>query len=233
MDGFLLIDKPAGWTSFDVVAKTRGVIRRQTGLKKPKVGHAGTLDPMATGLLILLVGSYCKQAQHWLNKPKSYEATTQLGATSTTDDLEGDITPYDSTQPDNTTIHNICQSFVGTYQQLPPAYSAKKVDGVRAYRLARAGKQVQLEPKPVTIHSLDVINYDYPELTIVTEVSSGTYIRALARDIGETLKTGAYLTALRRTQIGRFTIDDAISIDEAAESTDLTPYLRQDAIDKT
>ena len=234
MDGFLLIDKPAGWTSFDIVAKTRGVVRHQTGLKKPKVGHAGTLDPMATGLLVLLIGSYCKQAQQWLGKPKTYQATIRLGATSTTDDDEGTITHYDGTiAPSKSTVHEVCQSFIGTYKQLPPDYSAKKIDGERAYHLARAGKSVKLALKEVTIYDLEVIDYDYPEVHINTTVSSGTYIRSLARDIGAKLDTGAYLSSLRRTHIGDLSVENAISMEKVARSTDLTSYMQQETIDKT
>ncbi len=233
MNGILLIDKPKNWTSFDVVAKTRGVIRRQTGLKKPKVGHAGTLDPMATGLLVLLIGTYCKQAQQFLELDKAYQATLMLGATSTTGDTEGAISRVSDNQPSNSNVEQACKNVVGTYEQMPPIYSAKKVDGKRAYQLAREGKSVALEPKQVTVYDVTITRYMYPELHIMTTVSSGTYLRSLAVDIGNSLKTGAYLADLRRTRIGNFQVTDAITVDDIALTDDITKHIRQAAIDIT
>lgn len=218
MEGILLVDKPAGWTSHDVVAKVRSILRQglkttNYKLKTPKVGHTGTLDPMATGLLVLLLGSYTKRAAHFSKLDKTYEAEITLGATSTTGDAEGEISPKpqaDILKPKKEEIEQVLKSFVGEIEQAPHAYSAVKVGGQRAYALARAGKKVQLEPRKVTVKRLGVKEYKYPKLKIVTEVSSGTYIRSLAEDIGEKLGTGAYLSALRRTQVGPFNIKDAL-----------------------
>lgn len=219
LNGILLIDKPAGWTSFDIVAKVRGVIKAKTGLKRPKVGHAGTLDPLATGLLVILVGDYCKRAAEYTKLDKIYEVSLELGKTSSTEDAEGDLTSVSSRQPADLEIQETIQSFVGAYNQTPPAFSAIKIDGQRAYKLARAGKAPEMKARPVTIHSIEDITYDYPKITFTTEVSSGTYIRSLARDIGEKLGTGAYMTGLRRTRVGQFDLADAHQIDSiTAES---------------
>ena len=232
MNGILLIDKPAGWTSFDVVAKVRGLLRqsisqsakepnsekteglkdfRATGLVKRKlrVGHAGTLDPLATGLLVILIGNYCKRASEFSKLDKVYEATMKLGVTSTTGDEEGKKTDVSSIKPTKIIIKNAIASFIGIVEQTPPAYSAIKINGQRAYKLARAGKEVVIEPRKVTIYSITDVEYDYPEVKFTTKVSSGTYIRSLVEDIGRELGTGAYMTALRRTQIGEFDIADS------------------------
>lgn len=205
MDGLLLVDKPKNWTSFDVVAKVRGILK-QSGISKPKVGHTGTLDPLATGLLVLTLGTYCKRAQEFSKLDKTYEVELTLGKTSTTDDGEGEITEVSTTAPSKEAITDVLHSFIGEIDQTPPAFSAIKVNGKRAYKMAREGKEVKLEPRKVTIHSIDAITYDYPKITFTTNVSSGTYIRSLARDVGEKLKTGAYMSDLRRTTVGTFNI---------------------------
>ncbi len=212
MNGILLIDKPSGWTSFDVVAKIRGIVKRETGLKKPKVGHAGTLDPLATGLLVILIGSYCKRASEFSKLDKVYEVTMKLGVTSTTGDEEGEKTHVSDKNPSEIPIKNATASFIGTVEQTPHAYSAIKVNGQRAYKLARAGKPVALEPRKVTIYDIQDVKYDYPEVKFTTKVSSGTYIRSLVEDIGKQLGTGAYMSALRRTQVGELGIEQTISI---------------------
>lgn len=219
MNGLLLVDKPKGWTSFDVVAKVRGMVRQLTGVKKPKVGHAGTLDPLATGLLIILVGSYCRQAQEYSKLDKVYEAVLVLGKTSTTDDAEGDITEVSTKKPSKAEVHEALQSFIGTIQQKPPIFSAIKVDGKRAYKMARKGQQPHMKARPVTIHSITNVVYEYPKITFTTEVSSGTYIRSLVRDIGEKLGTGAYMTDLRRDAVGTFKLADAHQIDAITAET--------------
>lgn len=234
-DNILLIDKPAGWTSFDVVAKLRGQIRAsykargETPTKRQlKVGHAGTLDPFATGLLVILLGDATKRAGEFLKLDKTYEATITLGATSTTGDPEGDIHPFQGQTLENKgkedslsnnfqgptleSVERVLSQLVGEITQTPPAFSAIKIDGQRAYRLARQGKAVELPSRRVTIHSLELLDYNYPELTIRTHVSSGTYIRSLAEDIGRALGTGAYCSALRRTTIGSWDIADAKNI---------------------
>jgi tRNA pseudouridine55 synthase len=234
LDGILLIDKPANWTSFDVVAKIRGILRQQAksqelGAKsdpltqrsklsahpsKVKVGHTGTLDPFATGLLIIVVGSYTKKAEQFSKLDKVYEAEITLGSTSTTGDTEGEIVEKSDKKPTQEEIESILSQFTGEIQQIPHKFSAIKIDGQRAYKLAREGKEVKLEPRKVTVYRLQVTDYDYPKLNIVTEVSSGTYIRSLAEDIGEKLSIGAYLTSLRRTKVGKWNIEDAQSIAE-------------------
>ncbi len=221
MNNILLIDKPAEWTSFDVVAKIRGAARKVTGDRNTKVGHAGTLDPFATGLLIVLVGKDAtKRQDEFMKQDKEYEATLKLGFTSTTGDPEGEINQSTTNyqQPAEEKIDHILQSFIGEISQTPPIYSAMKVDGKRAYKLAREGKEVALKPRKVTIYELNVIDYDFPELKIRVKCSSGTYIRTLGEDMGKALGTGAYLTELRRTQIGEYNIENAITVEEAVNS---------------
>ena len=209
-----MIDKPKGWTSFDVVAKVRGMVKRATGTKRPKVGHAGTLDPLATGLLIILVGDYCKRAQEYSKLDKIYEVELKLGETSTTDDAEGEITKISDKNPSKNEVLAAIDSFVGDIEQTPPIYSAIKIDGKRAYKLAREGKQPEMKPRIVTIHSITNVQYQYPFMSFTTEVSSGTYIRSLARDIGEKLTIGAYMTNLKRISIGKHTINKSHQIED-------------------
>jgi len=219
MDGILLVYKPSGWTSFDVVAKVRGIIRQGTGQKKPKVGHTGTLDPLATGLLVLTLGTYCKRAGEFSKLDKTYEVTMKLGETSTTGDAEGIITPIDVYQNVHmdkkvysiSEVKKVIEKFVGEIDQVPPAYSAIKVNGQRAYKLARAGKEVKLEPRKVTIYSIENVDYHYPEVKFTARVSSGTYIRSLVEDIGKELGAGAYMSNLRRTQVGDLLLVNAFS----------------------
>lgn len=207
--GFLLIDKPKHWTSHDVVAG----LRKITGIKK--IGHGGTLDPMATGLLVIGIGSATKQLEQFVQGEKSYLATVTLGTTSTTDDAEGELTTRAiSDPPERSAIEQSLKKFVGTQEQLPPVFSAIKTDGKKAYAEARAGRQVERKPRLVTINSIDLVGYDFPELKIRTSVSKGTYIRALARDIGEVLGTGGYLTALRRESVGQYSVNDAKKLSE-------------------
>jgi tRNA pseudouridine55 synthase len=215
MDGLLLIDKPIGWTSFDVVNKVRGVIGREIKSKKRyPVGHAGTLDPLATGLLILLVGSYTKKAAELVKLDKCYDFTMKLGFTSTSQDEEGEKTMVSTFKPTRETVNKVARSFEKTYQQIPPAYSAIKVNGKRSYQLARQGSEVVLQPRTVTVKKLEVLNYSYPLVELRAAVSSGTYIRSLANDMGEMLKTGGYVTALKRTKVGHFDVHDAIEVEK-------------------
>jgi len=221
MNKILLIDKPADWTSFDVVAKIRGAARVATGNKKIKVGHAGTLDPFATGLLIVLVGNETKNQDNYMKEDKEYVATLTLGFTSTTGDPEGEITELQITNyklPKREEVKAILETFIDEITQIPPIYSAIKVDGKRAYKLAREGKAPEMKPRQITIHELEIVNYEFPNLGIRVKCSSGTYIRTLGEDIGKALGTGAYLTALRRTKIGNFDIANAESIDEALKN---------------
>lgn len=213
MQGILLVDKPAGWTSFDVVNYVRRQVAQIEG-KKPKnvkVGHTGTLDPFATGLLVLLIGKdYTRRAGEFSKLDKTYELTMQLGATSTTGDPEGEISPLSDEKPTVEAIQAAVEQFKGQIMQIPPAYSAIKVNGQRAYKLARAGKEVVIEPRPVTIYRLEILDYTYPEVKLVAEVSSGTYIRTLVENIGTKLGTGAYTSTLGRLQVGVFSVQDAI-----------------------
>lgn len=208
IDGVLLIDKPANMTSFGVVARVRRVLSKEQN-KKVKVGHTGTLDPFATGLMIIVVGKECKNAQTYSKLDKVYEATITLGQTSTTGDPEGELTAISDIVPTQVTIEATLEQFRGEIKQTPPIYSAIKIDGERAYKLAREGKAVEMPERTVTIHSLDIVDYSYPELKIRTHVSSGTYIRTLAEDIGHSLGTGAYCSQLRRTSISEWSIENA------------------------
>lgn len=211
----MLVDKPAGMSSFAVVAQVRRKLSEQAG-KRVKVGHTGTLDPFATGLLILVVGSYTKRAGEFSKLDKTYEAELTLGQTSTTGDPEGKLSNVSARQPSQQEVEKALSSFVGQISQTPPAFSAIKVNGQRAYKLARAGKTVVLQPRQVTIHSISNVVYGYPSLSFITEVSSGTYIRSLAEDIGKALGTGAYLSALRRTKVGDYPIADAKALAKLA-----------------
>lgn len=220
----LLIDKPEGWTSFDVVAKIRGKIRtdyQKQGVKPTKkqlrVGHAGTLDPFATGLLIILVGDACKRAGEFLKLDKTYEFTAKLGEKSTTGDPEGEITKTSEHVPDDDEINSVLKKFTGVITQTPPAFSAIKINGRRAYKLAREGKEVEIPPRQVKISRLEVIDYSYPYLKCVCDVSSGTYIRTLVEDIGKALNTGAYCKQLKRSSIGKFDIFTTQTIEELTE----------------
>lgn len=215
MQGILLVDKPADWTSFDVVNYVRKMVAQNTGQKpkNTKVGHAGTLDPFATGLLILLVGKeYTRRAGEFSKLDKTYEVTMLLGKTSTTGDPEGEIAEVKVVQPSEREIKDAFTQFTGEIEQVPPAYSAIKINGQRAYKLARAGKEVIIEPRKVRINSLELTEYAYPEVKFTADVSSGTYIRTLVEDIAKALGTGAYTTALRRTIIGTFRISDAAQV---------------------
>lgn len=209
-DGIILIDKPAGLTSFGVVARLRRVLSQRAG-KKIKVGHTGTLDPFATGLMILCVGKECKNAGTYTKHDKVYEAVFELGSTSTTGDPEGEINSYgpDIQPPSRQQVEAAVAGFRGDIWQRPPIFSAIKINGQRAYKLARDGSQVELPLRQVSVYSLDIISYDYPKLTIRTHVSSGTYIRSLAVDIGEKLATGAYCSQLRRLSVADFDVAKA------------------------
>lgn len=212
MDGILLIDKPSTWSSFDVVAKVRGTLKRETG-RKIKVGHTGTLDPLATGLMIIVVGSYCKRAQEFSKLDKTYEVTMKLGESSTTGDEEGEKTQVSDSQPTQAEIEAILPEFIGDTMQTPPIFSAIKVDGKRAYKSAREGKTVVIEPRPIHISDITLTNYEYPYVKFTANVGSGTYIRSLVQDIGKKLGTGAYMPNLRRTVVGDFSIDEAVPLE--------------------
>lgn len=210
--GILLVDKPAGMSSFGVVARVRRQLSQEAG-KKVKVGHTGTLDPFATGLMIIVAGDYCKRAGEFSKLDKSYEAAVRLGATSTTGDPEGEIVPVSDARPSQADIEAVLSGFRGEIRQTPPIYSAIKINGQRAYKLAREGKEIEMPVRTVTVYELEIKSYAYPNLTIACHVSSGTYIRTLAQDIGQALGTGAYTAALRRTSVGEWRVEGALDPD--------------------
>lgn len=208
----ILIDKPAGLSSFGVVARVRRRLSMEAG-KKVKVGHTGTLDPFATGLLILLANKATKLSNQFLKLDKWYEATICLGKTSTTGDPEGEITEQNTEKiPTLEEVKTIISQFVGQITQTVPAFSAVKINGQRAYQLARRGEAVVMPTRQIEIYAIEILSYNYPELVIRTHVSSGTYIRTLGEDIGKALGVGAYLTALRRTQVGDYQIKNAVKL---------------------
>ncbi len=210
----ILIDKPKGMTSFGVVARVRRVLSEKAG-KKVKVGHTGTLDPFATGLLILLAGKGTKRSNDFLKLDKEYVAEIRLGETSTTGDPEGEVQKsYTGEAPDFEVVKKVVQSFVGEIWQKVPVFSAVKIKGRRAYDLARKGVEVEMPVRKVNIYKIEILEYEWPVLKIRTKVSSGTYIRTLGEDIGEKLGTGAYLTNLRRTRIDKYTVDEAIPLED-------------------
>lgn len=217
----LVVDKPLGWSSFHVVKKLRGALTsrlRRVGIRKIKVGHAGTLDPLATGVMIVCTGRATKEIDRLQAGVKEYVATIRIGATTPSFDRE---TPVDATYPvehiTQALVEEVVGKFVGTIEQIPPDYSACKVDGHRAYKMARRGEAVDLKPKTLVIDEIEILDFDMPLLTLRIVCSKGTYIRALARDIGKALGSGAYLEALRRTRVGDFSLDDARSIGDAVE----------------
>jgi tRNA pseudouridine55 synthase len=222
MHGVLLVDKPKDWTSFDVVNFVRKFVAATEG-KKPKntkVGHCGTLDPQATGLLILVVGKeYTKRASEFSKLDKTYEVTMKLGETSTTGDSEGDKIAVSDTIPTEKAVLGALEAFTGHIMQVPPQFSAMKVNGQRAYKLARKGEQVALEARPVRIHSNTFTSYDYPYVKFSSHVSSGTYIRSLVEDLGKELGTGAYMSDLRRTTIAQFDVENAIGVENLSAET--------------
>lgn len=212
----LYIDKPLGWTSFDAVKRLRGAVMKRMGVRKFKVGHAGTLDPLATGVMIVCTGKATKRIEELQAGVKEYVATVALGATTPSFDLE---TKIDATYPvvhiTRRKVEEVLQRFVGRIEQVPPSYSACKVDGKRAYLMARKGKDVELKPKVLVIDEIELLDYKQQEITIKVVCSKGTYIRALARDIGQALESGAHLTALRRTRVGDICVDRCLSVDDA------------------
>lgn len=214
----LYIDKPLGWTSFDAVKRLRGELTRRTGIRKMKVGHAGTLDPLATGVMLVCTGRATKRIDELQAGVKEYVATMALGATTPSFDLE---TKIDATYPTEhitrELVERVLQQFVGEIQQVPPAFSACKVDGQRAYHAARKGREVELKPKTLVIDQIELLEYSPESITVRVVCSKGTYIRALARDIGQALGSGAHLTALRRTRVGDVGIDECLTMPLAEE----------------
>lgn len=210
----LLIDKPYGWTSFNVVSKVKSLLRRKTGVKKIKVGHAGTLDPLATGLLVICVGKATKQVESYLKDDKEYIATFRLGNTTPSFDME---TQMDKEYPvehiTSEMVAKVVSDFLGEQDQIPPLFSAKSVQGKRAYSYARKGVDMELAPVKIKIHEMEVIKFELPSITLRIKCSKGTYIRSLARDFGKALNSGAYLSDLRRVGSGVFKVSDAYELE--------------------
>ena len=216
----LCFDKPLHWTSFNLVAKIRSQLCHRLGVKKLKVGHAGTLDPLATGVMVICTGKATKRIDELQAHVKEYVATLQLGATTPCFDLEK---PIDKTYPtDHITellVREVLSKFIGRIEQVPPAFSACKIDGKRAYDLARKGREVELKPKVLVIDEIELQNFN-PEtmqVTIRVVCSKGTYIRALARDIGEALNSGAHLISLRRTRVGDVKVEDCMQVEDFSD----------------
>lgn len=211
----LLFDKPLNWTSFQVVNKVRWLLKKKFNLKNIKVGHAGTLDPLATGLLILCTGKMTKKISEYQGMPKTYTGCFFLGATTSSYDLE---TPIDQQFETNSItaeqIEKVRKQFLGVQQQYPPIFSALKQQGTRLYELARKGEEVKIQAREITLYSFDLESVDFPTLHFRVQCSKGTYIRSLANDFGKALNNGAHLTQLRRTAIGTYTVENAISLED-------------------
>ena len=206
------INKPYTWTSFQIVNKIRYHLSRKYGIKRFKVGHAGTLDPLATGVLLLCTGKATKRIEELQKNTKEYEAEITLGATTPSYDMEHPVNetfPYEHITKE--LVENTLKQFIGDISQRPPLFSACKVDGKRAYDLARKGSDMELEPKQIRIDNIELLEYELPKIRIRVTCGKGTYIRSLARDIGEALQSGAYLTALTRTRVGEYRIEDCIN----------------------
>ncbi len=211
------VDKPLTWTSFDVVKRVRGELSRRTKIKKLKVGHAGTLDPLATGVMIVVTGRATKRIEELQAHVKEYEAVIRLGATTPSFDLETEVdAEYPWEHITRESVEQVLTQFTGRIQQVPPAYSACKVDGKRAYKMARKGKTVEIKAKELVIDEIELLECNLPEIRIRVVCSKGTYIRALARDIAEALGSGGHLTALRRTRVGDVKVADCESVADLA-----------------
>ena len=218
----LYIDKPLTWTSFDVVNKIRWSLKTNLGIKKIKVGHAGTLDPLASGLVIVCTGRATKKITQFQDLEKVYDAKIRLGATTPSFDLETEVDqsfPWEHIS--NEMVIRALEKLTGPQDQMPPMFSAKSVDGKRAYAMARKGQTVELKPHAISIHKLELLSIDLPDLSVHVECSKGTYIRSLARDLGEALKSGGHLTGLRRTRIGPYSVSDALTLDNFIEKIKL------------
>lgn len=217
----LAFDKPYGWTSFGLVAKVRWLICRKLGVKKLKVGHAGTLDPLATGVLLVCTGRATKRIEELQAHTKEYVATLRLGATTPSFDLEKPVdAEYPTEHITREMVEEVLARFVGTIEQVPPVFSACKVNGNRAYDLARKGEEVELKAKTLVVDEMELLRCELPEIDIRVVCSKGTYIRALARDIGQALQSGAHLTALRRTRVGECRVEDCLQLEGFAEWLD-------------
>lgn len=211
----LYIDKPLHWTSFRVVRVVRAKLCQKLKIRKLKVGHAGTLDPLATGVMTICTGKMTKQMERLQAEKKEYLATIRLGATTPSFDLETEIdAEYSTNHLTHQSVEEVLNRFIGEIRQVPPLYSAVKVDGKRAYELARRNEDIELKPKLLVIDSIEMVACDLPDITIRVVCSKGTYIRALARDIGEALQSGAHLTGLTRTRVGEITLAHCLKMEE-------------------
>lgn len=218
----LLFDKPLTWTSFNLVKKVKNLIRNRFNIQKIKVGHAGTLDPLATGLLLVCTGKATKTIQQLQEMEKEYIATIHLGKTTPSYDLETEVDQvFDTTSITKEKVTEAVKSFIGEFEQVPPMFSAKNINGQRAYKLARKGQVRELKPTKVVISEIEILDFNMPDLRIRVVCSKGTYIRALARDIGISLGNGAYLSNLIRTKIGDYQVDNALTIEEFEKSLKL------------
>lgn len=216
----LYVDKPLEWTSFDVVKRLRGVLLHRLHRKKFKVGHAGTLDPLATGVMIVVTGRATKLIESLQAGVKEYVATIRVGATTPSFDLETEVDAvYPTEHVTEELIREALPKFTGRIEQVPPAFSACKVDGKRAYKMARKGHEVELKPKVLVIDEIEMLSFDAAEMVVTLRIvcSKGTYIRAIARDLGEALGSGAHLIGLRRTRVGEVTVDKCLSVDQTVE----------------
>ena len=212
MDGFVVLDKPPHISSAAAVNRVKRLLQRGT-----KIGHAGTLDPFATGILLLLIGKGTKSSEKLMDQPKRYDATIKLGATTSTDDLESPEISWPGAAESSLEKINLAMAqFSGIISQRPPMFSALKISGQPAYKLARSGKPIELKPRQVRIDAIQILSWQWPLLKVRVDCGRGTYIRAIARDLGESLNTGGYLTELRRTRIGAFDIADAVTLEQLA-----------------
>lgn len=211
----LLFDKPLTWTSFSLVNKVKSLLRYRLGYKKIKVGHAGTLDPLATGLLIVCVGRATKRVNEFQMQNKEYIAKFRVGATTSSFDLEKEIdVEYPTEHITRELVDNVARGFIGPQMQVPPLFSAKSIDGGRAYNLARKGVEMELDAAPIEITYMDILDFTMPDVTLKIGCTKGTYIRSLARDFGKALNSGAHLVELRRTRSGTFSVDEAMSLED-------------------
>jgi tRNA pseudouridine55 synthase len=228
----LVFDKPLDWTSFDLVHKVRYIICKSLKIKKLKVGHAGTLDPKATGVLILCTGKATSKIEMLQAGEKEYIATLKLGATTPSFDLEStEDKQFETLHITENLLIDVLKQFIGTIKQVPPEFSAIKIDGKRAYEYARKGLAVEIKPKLLEIKEIELISFSLPEVKLRIVCGKGTYIRALARDIGVGLNSGAYLTGLRRTRVGAFDLNQAINLDDFKKSLSLTSDIQLNSYD--
>ena len=220
MDGIVIVDKPAGWTSQDVVSKLRGVLQTR------RIGHGGTLDPMATGVLPVFVGRGTRAVEFFEHAGKTYETVLRLGITTDTEDITGEVLTRSPVNVDRTALDMVLENFRGEIQQIPPMYSALKVNGQKLYQLARKGKEVERQSRTITIHALDCLSFDGKTATLRVACSKGTYIRTLCKDIGAALGCGGCMESLRRVAAGAYTIEEAIPLQTLIDSSEPGQYLR-------